>query len=76
MKLLFVMLVAVGLSACGNTISGIGQDIKDVGSKVTTWQNKKDEPKVGPKTSSQIEKEDPVKALKKSNIVLKPEAGA
>lgn len=75
MKLLFVMLVAVGLSACGNTISGIGQDIKDVGSKVTTWQNKKDEPKVGPKTSSQIE-EDAVKALKKSKIVLKPEVGA
>ena len=73
MKLLFVMMVAVGLSACGNTISGIGQDIKDVGGKVTTWQNKKDEPKVGPKTSSQ---EDPVKALKKSNIVLTPEAGA
>lgn len=74
MKVLFIMIVAMGLTACGNTISGIGQDIKDVGGKVTTWQNKPAEPKVGPRTSSQIE--DPVKALKKSKIVLKPEAGA
>ena len=72
MKLLFVMMVAVGLTACGNTISGIGQDIKDVGGKVTTWQNKKDQPKEDP---VKIEKSK-VQKLKNSNIVLKPEAGA
>jgi len=43
-----VLLVLSGfvLAACGNTISGVGKDISDVGAKVTTWQNtveKKDE---------------------------------
>jgi predicted small secreted protein len=31
----------VTLGGCGNTISGLGQDIKDVGTKVSDWQNKK-----------------------------------
>ena len=36
---------ALLLGACGNTISGVGKDISDVGSKVTDWQNSKDEVK-------------------------------
>ena len=31
----------VFLGGCGNTISGVGQDIKDVGTKVSAWQNEK-----------------------------------
>jgi len=31
----------VFLAGCGNTISGVGQDIKDVGTKVSAWQNEK-----------------------------------
>ena len=38
MKYIMIGILAIGLSACGNTISGIGQDISYVGSKVTTWQ--------------------------------------
>jgi len=34
-----LVLFVLALAGCGNTISGIGQDIKDVGSKVTVWQN-------------------------------------
>lgn len=38
------------LSGCGNTISGIGQDVVTVGKKVTLWQEKqlseKDDEKV------------------------------
>tara|TARA_Y100001963_G_C6647348_1_gene383955 strand:- start:7 stop:207 length:201 start_codon:yes stop_codon:yes gene_type:complete len=37
--------IAIALGACGNTISGVGKDISDVGSKVTAWQNSKDEVK-------------------------------
>ena len=33
------------LSGCGNTITGVGKDISDVGAKVTDWQNKKSEEK-------------------------------
>ena len=33
------------LSACGNTITGVGKDISDVGAKMTDWQNKKSEEK-------------------------------
>ena len=36
----------VFLGGCGNTISGVGQDIQYVGTKVTTWQNKKSKEKV------------------------------
>ena len=36
----------VFLAGCGNTISGVGQDIQYVGTKVTTWQNKKSKEKV------------------------------
>ena len=40
-----VLCAALLLGACGNTISGVGKDISDVGSKVTAWQNSKDEVK-------------------------------
>ena len=33
------------LSGCGNTISGIGKDVSDVGAKVTKWQNDTSKPK-------------------------------
>ena len=36
----------VFLGGCGNTISGVGQDIQYVGTKVTTWQNEKSKEKV------------------------------
>ena len=36
----------VFLGGCGNTISGVGQDIQYVGAKVTTWQNEKSKEKV------------------------------
>ncbi len=40
-------ILVIGLSACGNTITGIGEDITSVGNKVTTWQESKSEsPKV------------------------------
>ena len=39
----FVGMVAIAamiaLTGCGNTISGIGKDVSDVGAKVTKWQN-------------------------------------
>ena len=34
-----VMVLALGLSGCGNTITGLGKDISTVGDKVTKWQN-------------------------------------
>ena len=34
-------LMIVFLAGCGNTISGIGKDITQVGDKVTVWQNEK-----------------------------------
>ena len=40
----------VFLAGCGNTISGVGQDIQYVGTKVTTWQNEKSKEKVVEKT--------------------------
>ena len=36
----------VFLAGWGNTISGVGQDIQYVGTKVTTWQNEKSKEKV------------------------------
>ena len=36
----------VFLAGCGNTISGVGRDIQDVGTKVTAWQNEKPKEKV------------------------------
>ena len=36
----------VFVDGCGNTISGVGQDIQYVGTKVTTWQNEKSKEKV------------------------------
>jgi len=35
----------VFLGGCGNTISGVGKDIEDVGDKITIWQNKSSEKK-------------------------------
>ena len=43
-------LMIVFLAGCGNTISGVGQDIKDVGTKVTAWQNEKPKEKIVEKT--------------------------
>ena len=34
------------LGGCGNTISGVGKDITDVGTKVSAWQNEKSKQKV------------------------------
>ena len=39
MKYIIVMVLALGLSGCGNTINGLGKDISTVGEKVTKWQN-------------------------------------
>ena len=39
MKYIIVMVLALGLSGCGNTINGLGKDISTVGEKVTVWQN-------------------------------------
>ena len=36
----------VFLGGCGNTISGVGKDITQVGDKVTAWQNEKPTNKV------------------------------
>ena len=36
----------VFLGGCGNTISGVGKDITQVGDKVTAWQNEKPTEKV------------------------------
>ena len=42
----------VFLAGCGNTISGVGQDSQDVGTKVTAWQNEKPTEKVVEKKAS------------------------
>ena len=42
----------VFLGGCGDTISGVGQDIQDVGTKVTAWQNEKPTEKVVEKKAS------------------------
>ena len=36
----------VFLGGCGNTISGVGKDITQVGDKVAAWQNEKPTEKV------------------------------
>lgn len=41
MKLFVMIVAAVALGACGNTISGVGQDVQWVGEKVSNWQNPK-----------------------------------
>ena len=44
--IIFGMAFLIGiLSGCGNTITGVGKDISDVGAKMTDWQNKKSEEK-------------------------------
>ena len=40
----------VFLGGCGNTISGVGKDITQVGDKVAAWQNEKSKEKVVEKT--------------------------
>ena len=39
MKYIMVIFLALGMAGCGNTITGIGKDITDVGEKVSKWQN-------------------------------------
>lgn len=46
MKYIMIGVLAIGLSACGNTISGLGKDISHVGDKVTAWQNTPSEKEV------------------------------
>ena len=46
MSIIGISLMIVFLAGCGNTISGVGQDIQYVGTKVTTWQNEKSKEKV------------------------------
>ena len=43
-------LMIVFLGGCGNTISGVGKDITQVGDKVAAWQNEKSKEKVVEKT--------------------------
>ena len=48
MKYIVIMIFALGVSACGNTISGIGKDISAAGTNLTEWANtpsKKEETK-------------------------------
>ena len=42
----------VFLGGCGNTISGVGKDITQVGDKVTAWQNEEPTEKVVEKKTS------------------------
>ena len=46
MSIIVVSFMIVFLSGCGNTISGVGQYIQYVGTKVTAWQNEKPKEKV------------------------------
>lgn len=39
MKLFVMIVAAIALGACGNTISGVGQDVQWMGDKVSNWQN-------------------------------------
>ena len=41
MSIIGISLMIVFLGGCGNTISGVGKDITQVGDKVTAWQNEK-----------------------------------
>ena len=34
MKRLLLVLVAIGLSSCGNTVHGVGQDMENIGQKI------------------------------------------
>ena len=38
LSVFFAMLVVTG---CGNTITGVGKDIQDAGTKITEWQKSK-----------------------------------
>ena len=40
-----IIAAMIALSGCGNTISGIGKDVSDVGAKVPKWQNDTSKPK-------------------------------
>ena len=61
MKYIIVMVLALGLSGCGNTITGLGKDISTVGGKVTKWQN----------TPSEKEEVDPTPSKKEEVDVKK-----
>ena len=44
LKMIMIALISgTILVGCGNTISGVGKDISDVGAKVTKWQNEEGE---------------------------------
>ena len=34
---IFIMAAMIALTGCGQTIQGVGKDIKEVGQKVETW---------------------------------------
>ena len=58
MKYIIVMVLALGLSGCGNTINGLGKDISTVGDKVTKWQNTPSEKEEVDSTPSKKEEVD------------------
>ena len=58
MKYIIVMVLALGLSGCGNTITGLGKDISTVGDKVTKWQNTPSEKEEVDSTPSKKEEVD------------------
>jgi len=58
MKYIIVMVLALGLSGCGNTITGLGKDISTVGEKVTEWQNTPSEKEEVDSTPSKKEEVD------------------
>ncbi len=38
---IFVFLAMLVVTGCGNTITGVGKDIQDAGTKITEWQKSK-----------------------------------
>ena len=58
MKYIIVIVLALGLSGCGNTITGLGKDISTVGEKVTEWQNTPSEKEEVDSTPSKKEEVD------------------
>ena len=49
MKYIMIMVFALGVSACGNTLTGtatgMGKDISKLGTDLTDWANKPSKPK-------------------------------
>ena len=58
MKYIILAVLALGLSGCGNTITGLGKDISTVGDKVTKWQNTPSEKEEVDSTPSKKEEVD------------------